>query len=256
MHETGSLEQSGNESKIEQTTMKLLVAEDSDDNRFLIAAYLKERPYELTFVQNGREALEMFASREFDLVLMDIQMPVMDGLAAAEAIRTLERGRSARSTPILALTANALAEDAVRSQAAGCDRHLSKPVSKLKLIEAIESFRLLPAAPENTKDPGAHYVIEIPCDFEELSRNYIVKRRKEIARMMALPFSDPALDELRVLGHNMKGTGVSFGFPDLTHLGAAIEKAAKAGDMSGLAANLVKTNAYLDYAAATLRIEL
>jgi hypothetical protein len=73
--------------------------------------------------------------------------------------------------------------------------------------------------------------------------------------MMALPSSDQALTELRVFGHNLKGTGVSFGFPDLSHLGAAIERAAKASDITEITANLLKTNAYLEYAVETLEID-
>jgi CheY-like chemotaxis protein len=76
---------------------------------------------------------------------MDIQMPVMDGLQATKAIRALERQTSRPRTPVLALTANALLEDVDRSHAAGCDLHLSKPISREKLITAIENFRFVSA---------------------------------------------------------------------------------------------------------------
>jgi CheY-like chemotaxis protein len=235
--------------------MKVLIAEDSEDNRFLISAYLRNRPYELTFVRDGREALETFASRYFDLVLMDIQMPVMDGLVATASIRALERDRSARSIPILALSANALLEDSERSQAAGCNGHLSKPISKEKLIAAIESFRYVSSTPQshqmNTNGQRAKYVIEIPEGFETLSRNYLASRRKEISRLKDLP-SGQGLNELRVFGHNMKGTGVSFGFPELTRFGAAIQEAAKACDTIKLADNLHEADEYVEYALATL----
>lgn len=246
---------SADKKETEGGSMKLLIAEDSEDNRFLIGAYLRNRTYELTFVRDGREAVETFASRYFDLVLMDIQMPVMDGLAATSAIRDLERERSATPTPILALTANALVEDTERSQAAGCNGHLSKPISKEKLIAAIESLRVeapvpvvLPEARNGKRSP---YEITIPDGFEALSRNYIASRRKEVSRMLEFP-SGQGLTELRVFGHNMKGTAVSFGFPELTRLGAAIEEAAKTSDASQLADHLRKVNEYVEYAATTL----
>jgi signal transduction histidine kinase/ActR/RegA family two-component response regulator len=120
---------------------KILVAEDSDDNRFLVQVYLNDQPYELSFVENGQEALDTFEKEAFDLVLMDIQMPVMDGLIATESIRAFEQRNTRARTPILAFTADALLGDAARSEAAGCDGHIAKPISKEDLINAIENFR-------------------------------------------------------------------------------------------------------------------
>jgi len=120
---------------------RILVVEDSEDNRFLLDAYLNRQPYELTFVGNGAEGVRTFEIQKFDLVLMDIQMPVMDGLEATRRIRDFERRTERSATPILALTANALLEDVERSHAAGCDTHLTKPISKEKLVAVIESFR-------------------------------------------------------------------------------------------------------------------
>ena len=122
---------------------KILIAEDCEDNRFLVEVYLKGQPYELKFVENGQEAIEAFEKEEFDLVLVDIQMPVMDGLKATEAMRALERQEARARTPILALTADALLGDAERSRAAGCDGHLSKPISKEQLITAIDNVRFV-----------------------------------------------------------------------------------------------------------------
>jgi CheY-like chemotaxis protein len=121
--------------------LRILVAEDSEDNRFLLQAYLAEQPYELTFAYNGQEAVEAFQPGRFDMILMDIQMPIMDGLTATSTIRELEREQSLPPIAILALTANALIEDAQRSLEAGCTAHLAKPISQEKLIGAIENFR-------------------------------------------------------------------------------------------------------------------
>jgi len=121
---------------------KILVAEDSEDNRFLVGVYLKDQPYRLTFVENGEDALEAFKKEAFDLVLMDVQMPVMDGLVATGLMRAFERENSSTRTPIWALTADALLGDAERSRAAGCDAHLAKPISKEELITAIENFQV------------------------------------------------------------------------------------------------------------------
>jgi two-component system sensor histidine kinase/response regulator len=121
---------------------RILVAEDSMDNRLLLQAYLKHSPYRLTFEENGKAAVERFSTLDFDLILMDMQMPVMDGITATRAIRTLERARGIPPVPIIALTANASSQDVQKSGNAGCDAHLSKPISKLELIRGIEKYRL------------------------------------------------------------------------------------------------------------------
>ena len=120
--------------------IRILVVEDSPDNRLLIQAYMKSTPHALTFAEDGQLALERFSIGQFDLILMDIQMPVMDGLAATRAIRAIEQQSGADSIPIVALTANARPQDNEMSRSAGCTAHLCKPISKQSLVSAIEAY--------------------------------------------------------------------------------------------------------------------
>jgi CheY-like chemotaxis protein len=124
----------------DQSPLRILLVEDSEDNRFLMIAYFKHTPYEVDIVENGEMAVERFKSRDYDLVLMDMQMPVMDGYTATRIIRSWENGQGLRHTPIIALTAFALKEDVEKSIAAGCDTHLNKPVKKAKLLETIAAY--------------------------------------------------------------------------------------------------------------------
>jgi two-component system, sensor histidine kinase and response regulator len=117
--------------------LRILLAEDAPDNRLLVQAYLKNLPYHVEVAENGRIAIEMFKSLHPDLVLMDVQMPEMDGLAAARAIRTYEAESGLARTPIIALTASALEDDVRRSLDSGCDQHVSKPINKAVLLAAI-----------------------------------------------------------------------------------------------------------------------
>ena len=96
-------------------------------------------------VENGEQAVLAFAAGGFDLVLMDMQMPVMDGLQAVQRIRELETQLAAEPTPIVMLTANALSEHAAASLAAGADRHVQKPVTFPSLIGVILELTTAPA---------------------------------------------------------------------------------------------------------------
>jgi two-component system sensor histidine kinase/response regulator len=117
--------------------LKILMADDSQDNRALIRAYLKKTPYHLEEAEDGQQAIDKFIAGKFDVVLMDIQMPIVDGYQATTAIRGWERENNRRHTPIVALTASALEEAVHRSKAAGCDAHVTKPVKRSTLLEAI-----------------------------------------------------------------------------------------------------------------------
>jgi PAS domain S-box-containing protein len=120
----------------------ILLADDSADNRLLIENYLKHTPYSLESAENGKVAVEKFMARRFDLVLMDVQMPVMDGLEAITVIREWESRQGMTPTPIIALTASALTEDAQYCLNIGATVHVPKPVKKSALLTAIQ--KLLP----------------------------------------------------------------------------------------------------------------
>ncbi|HEX3037319.1 MAG TPA: response regulator [Thermodesulfobacteriota bacterium] len=120
--------------------LHILLVEDSEDNRLLIQTYLKKTPYQVDIAENGEIAVEKFKSENYDLVLMDIQMPVMDGYNVTKAIRNWESDRGIGATPIIALTAHALKEDEQKSLDAGCTAHITKPIKKAMLIETIREY--------------------------------------------------------------------------------------------------------------------
>ena len=116
---------------------RILLAEDHPTNRKVVALILESMGVDLVCVENGAEAIAAAEAGPFDLILMDMQMPVMDGLAAIRAIRAREGRLGGVRTPILSLTANAMAEHAAASAAAGADGHLTKPISATDLITAV-----------------------------------------------------------------------------------------------------------------------
>jgi signal transduction histidine kinase/CheY-like chemotaxis protein len=119
-------------------SFRVLVADDHEANRRIMEFIMGGLGAELVAVENGAESVEAFRLRPFDLVLMDLQMPVMDGLTAIRCIRALEQP-TGRRTPIIVVSANAQAEHLAASAAAGADGHLAKPILAPTLIAAIEA---------------------------------------------------------------------------------------------------------------------
>jgi two-component system sensor histidine kinase/response regulator len=120
--------------------LRILLVDDNLDNRLLVKTYLKKLPYELDEAENGKQAVERFQGANYDIVLMDVQMPVMDGKSATRKIREWETSKSKSPTPVIALTAHAIKEEIDECMQAGCSAHLGKPVKKSTLIECIQEY--------------------------------------------------------------------------------------------------------------------
>lgn len=120
--------------------LRILVADDTEDNRTLFTHYLKNGPYEIIEADNGLDALNKIKSNEFDIVFMDVQMPEMDGYAATAAIRKWESENHLKPVPIIALTAHALSDDRQKSLKVGCNDHVTKPFKKDTLINVINRY--------------------------------------------------------------------------------------------------------------------
>lgn len=121
---------------------RILIVDDTEDNRFLLLTYLKNLPFEITEAENGKEALDKVFNENVDLVLMDIQMPIMDGYEATRRIRQWELEHHKKPIPIIAVSANAMLEDIQRSLNAGCTEHLTKPIKKTCLLEMIQKYTI------------------------------------------------------------------------------------------------------------------
>ena len=127
--------------KTPEAALRILLVDDAEDNRMVISAFFRKTPHRITEVVNGEEAMRAFQSKPFDLVLMDMQMPVLNGFDATRRIRAWEREQEVPPTPIVALTANAMKEDIKKTSQAGCDLHLSKPVRKTRLMEVVNRIK-------------------------------------------------------------------------------------------------------------------
>jgi len=218
--------------------LKMLIAEDSEDSRFLLQEFLKRGPYEVTFAANGKIAVEAALSQQFDLILMDIQMPVMDGLAATRLIREAEQRAGRTPVPVLALTAHTRKADIDLSLAAGCNAHLSKPISKSGLLETLQKFSPKIRVPD----------VSIPVGMEEAARRYILAKKNDVPRLQGMVEAGE-FETLREVARDLRGTGSSFGFPDLTRLGGLMESSAKEGNAEELGEQLLEMSRYVQEAS-------
>ncbi len=132
---------------LHQNPMRVLLADDHPTNRRVVELMLADTGIELTTAEDGSQALELFRTQRFDLILMDMQMPVMDGLAAVREIRREEIAGGRARTPIIMLTANVLPEHVAAGTDAGADGHLAKPLNVRALFETLEAAAVDGPAP-------------------------------------------------------------------------------------------------------------
>lgn len=186
----GTVDKEGTEFTIEQAVssrcLDVLLVEDTPANRKVVEKILSKRGHLVITANNGREALDLFRERQFDLILMDVQMPSMDGIQATEAIRTVEAEREAeQGVPIIAMTAHAMAGDRGRCLAAGMDGYVSKPISMRKLIRIVEKYarrdssQPAVAGSPNSEMPATKQSKSIAANFPntgELNLQNVIKR--------------------------------------------------------------------------------
>ncbi|WP_238457689.1 response regulator [Desulforamulus ferrireducens] len=201
----------------------ILLVEDNHFNQKLMLQLLSD-DYNVTVAENGQQALERLVEGKFDLVLMDMQMPIMDGYEATRRIRQEEKYRD---LPIIALTAHAMKGDYEKCINAGCNDYLAKPVKRDTILKKIKQY--LKESLSSTKklrirDKGIESLV--PWYLQDLS---------EEMEKLKIAAKTNDFTTARYIGHGLKGSGGSYGFPEFSTIGAAIEKAAASED-----ANLVR----------------
>jgi len=137
---------------VPQRPLRILLAEDNPVNQQLAIRLLRNEGHTVELARDGLEAVRLYANGAFDLVLMDVQMPEMDGFEATRQIRDIERS-TASHVPIVAMTAHAMKGDRERCLAAGMDSYLAKPVRKAELLRVIATFQEKEAAPPKAAPP-------------------------------------------------------------------------------------------------------
>ncbi|HJU06431.1 MAG TPA: CHASE domain-containing protein [Nitrospiraceae bacterium] len=225
--------------------LRILLVEDFADNRMVIQSYLRQEPHHLEIAENGSIAVQQYHTGHYDLVFMDVEMPVMDGYAATRAIRAWEREKGLPATPIIALTAHALTEQVQHSLDAGCTAHLSKPIKKATLLEAISLYGIS-SHPKAARDPDEpKIIVRVEAEFQQFIPQFLKSRGQDIV-LITTALARDDFESIRILGHGIKGIGGCYGFEGISEIGHALEQAAKAMDGETIRAQAAAMTAYLE----------
>jgi PAS domain S-box-containing protein len=217
-------------------SLRILLAEDNTMNQILAERLVRKRGHSVVVVNNGREALAALDKNEFDLVLMDVQMPEMSGLEATSAIREKEKA-TGRHIPIIAMTAFAMKDDKDRCLEAGMDGYVTKPVEKEVLFEAIE--KLTGIAGRET-DHGSEKQIDRSVFDEEAAIDYVDGDMELLGRVIGIFLSEypKRLEQIRKSILDQDARGLEFAAHTLKGSAAnlfaqkVVEQAAKLEDRS------------------------
>jgi PAS domain S-box-containing protein len=235
-------------------SLRILLVDDSPDNRFLVRAFLKLEECHIEEAVNGHEAIQKYENSDWDVILMDMQMPEVDGYEATSRIREIESVKGMVHVPIVALTAHSMDSEVKKCLDAGCDVYLSKPIDKVSLIRTISevshpaSERVMNGTSEADKlHPEKEKAIRVKVDPElmDLIPGYLNHRREDIVKIREL-LNKGDFRSVERCGHSMKGTGGSYGFDGITQIGALIEEAGKARNTDAVNEGVEQLSSYLN----------
>lgn len=243
----------------------ILVVDDGDSNRKLLRLFLERAGADIVEAVNGQEAVDLMESSEFDVVLMDMQMPVMDGYSAATLLRS--RGDQ---TPIVALTAHAMKQDEAKCKSAGCSHFLPKPINTNELLRLIgeivggevrmleesraprqsspasqtSTVRLesvLQTASQSAKSSDTEPITsDLPMDdeeFREIVAEFVERLHLQLDEMEGMAKAGD-FEELAKMAHWLKGAGGTAGFGGLTEPARQLEESCKARDVANVPSQL------------------
>ncbi len=220
--------------------LRVLLAEDNPVNQELALRLLERRGHTVTVAETGREALAALEQHSFDLVLMDVRMPEMDGLEATAAIREREKSSGAH-LPIVAMTAHAMKGDAERCLAAGMDAYFAKPVQPKELLETLERLATAHAAAQPQGDTGAPAplldkaaVLDRVGGSEKFLRKLIrifLKDYPQRTAAMHTALAEHDAETLATAAHALKGTASIFGATEVVETSRQLEAFGRAGDL-------------------------
>ena len=244
---------------------KLLVAEDNPINQKVILKILSSAGFKAKSVINGSDALAEYSNNHYDLILMDIQMPEMDGLEVTAHIRKMDVSK--RNVPIIAITAHALIGDREKCLRAGMDEYISKPIRSTELLKLIDKLLMVDSVPDKkeienveTKSNNSMLLNLIRLkkvslgdeSFEtELLKDYIVDTRSKLEQMFKV-LEDKNLKKLSELAHTLKGSSYTVGASQVGDESLGIELSAKNNDIDNCNDRIINLKSVIENTEAEI----
>lgn len=195
----------------------VLLTEDNIDNQRLVSMYLKKLGTKVTIANNGKEALDMVNQKDFDLILMDMQMPIMNGIDATKKLREFGYEK-----PIIALTANAMKDDIETSYQAGCSDFIAKPINQQMFLESISKYLEPAELTDEIATPISSSLLEEEPELIDLIQRFVNKLPERIDEIKQ-HYDEKKWDSLRQNIHDLKGVSGNFGFEELYKIAQNIE---------------------------------
>jgi CheY-like chemotaxis protein/HPt (histidine-containing phosphotransfer) domain-containing protein len=237
--------------------LRILLAEDNAVNQKVIGGMLAKRGHEVAYVGDGQSAVEAAGAGGVDLILMDVQMPGMDGLEAVAAIRLDARARGLPHLPVVALTAHAMNGDRERCLAAGCDGYASKPIQSEALFAAIDQVLGGPVGPgTGPKGPlvslavfDREEALEGMAGDEKLLGEVLRMFLDDCPRLLGKLRAAVAADDLAGFGravHTLRGTSGHVAAGEIDAAAERLDAAARSGSCSGASAEVEALAAAFD----------
>ncbi len=236
---------------------RILIVDDNEDNRNLLCLYLRNTPFILVTAENGEEAIDVFKRSQFDLIFMDIEMPVMDGYEATQSLRRFEKEQELEATPIIALTAHAFVRFRKKCMDAGCSDYLTKPIRRATLIHTISTHLNLdqtdstrtddkpPVPKKRITPPTGPPVVALDPKIEKLVPKFL-KNKQEDAQKLLKTLETGDMESLCKQSHTIKGTSWMYGFKELGDLCFNLEQAARDSDVAHAIQLSTQIKKYLD----------
>ena len=219
--------------------LKVLAVDDIKENIEVIKMYLTEYPVHIQAAENGKEALEFFAIETFDIILMDIRMPVMDGIKATQKIREMEKIEANKPQVILAITAHAFQEQKNKFLKAGFDGVLTKPFFKRELIQTLYKFATIEQdspSPEQMGNKAIGYYLEneraekIPESLQYMLPDLLQTISSDLTVMKSF-LQEENYESIYATAHSLKGVAGMFGFRKLASLITDLSRTVRTGNL-------------------------
>ena len=205
------------------TGRRILIVDDVDLNRELVTSLLAPGGHQIDLAASGSEAIEAVQAADYDLVLMDVQMPGMDGLTATRAIRALD---GYAKLPIVAMTAQALPAQIAACHAAGMDDYLAKPIIPATLFDVIDKWAVKSPSPDVVLSPAQE------ATLAKLRETFVARCAADLAhvKLLLASYKPDAREDLKRLVHRFAGIAGTFGFADIGNQARELDEALSRGE--------------------------